>query len=302
MLLTTQTMYTAKYFGIKESIKMLAAAGFDALDFSMFDMVDENCVLNGSNYTAYVNEMKLTAQQNNVVFAQGHAPFNLPYDRNGSDKDHIEFVTKRMIRSMEIASILEIPILVVHPLQFKKYWRGRNAKYFKKVNYDFYNSLMPLSEKLGVKIACENMWQYNSYKKKIVSSVCADPDEFNEYIDSVNNPNLVACLDVGHSKLVNREPQDVIRQMGSRIQALHIQDNNGMEDAHLIPGYGTLNWDEIMKALAEIDYKGNFTFEADYFLKPYKNDYEGAFLALKLMEHVGRKWMEKLNSLMQPEI
>ncbi len=295
MLLTTQTSCLDNAFGIKEAISMIASAGFDSLDYSMFEMYYDNNVLNGDNYMDYVHEIKLAARQNNIIFTQGHAPFNLPYDRNGSDKDHIEFVTGRMKRSMEIASELEIPILVVHPLQFRKYWRGRNAKYFKKVNYEFYNSLMPVSEKLGVKIACENMWQYNGFKKRIVDSVCADPDEFNEYIDSVNNPNLTACLDLGHCVLTDRKPQDVIRKMGDRIQALHVHDNNGADDTHTVPGYGKLEWDEIIKALAEINYKGNFTFEADSFLKPYRNDYEGALMALKIMEHIGRKCIEKFN-------
>ena len=294
MLLTTQTSQLAFGLGIKEAIKLIAEAGFDSIDFSMFDMIDKDNVLNGSDYIKYADEIKQTAQHNNIIFTQGHAPFNLPLDTG--EKEHVEIVKQRMIRSLEVGSILEIPVIVVHPLQFRKYWRFRNASFFKKLNYEFYNSLMPYSEKLGVKVACENMWQYNNIKKKIVDSVCADPEEFNEYIDAVNNPNFVACLDIGHCELTGRIPQDMIRKMGGRIQALHVHDNYGNDDSHMLPGYGELDWNEIIKALADIDYKGNLTFEADSFIRPFRSDREGAALALRLMEHVGRELIDKFNS------
>lgn len=293
MLLTTQTQYLNNFFGIKDAIEMIARAGFDSLDYSMFHMLNNECVLNTDDYPSYVDKVKKIAADNSLTFTQAHAPFNLPYDTG--EKEHIEIVTKKMIRSLEIASLLEIPIIVVHPLQYKAYYKHGNPKYFKKINREFYGSLMPYCEKLGVKIACENMWQYHIRKKKIVDSVCADPLEFNEYIDSVGSENLVACLDLGHCELTGRKAQDCIRAMGQRIQALHVHDNHGSDDGHMMPGYGRLEWDEILKALADIDYKGNFTYEADSFLAPYKDDPEGAQIALDLMAHVGRKMIAKFN-------
>ena len=35
----------------------------------------------------------------------------------------------------------------------------------------------------------------------------------------------------------------------------------------------SMNWDEICKALAEIGYKGHFTFESDNFLKRYDDEF-----------------------------
>jgi sugar phosphate isomerase/epimerase len=45
------------------------------------------------------------------------------------------------------------------------------------------------------------------------------------------------------------------------VQALHVHDNFGATDNHLLPGHGKLKWNEITKALAEIGYDGCFTLE-----------------------------------------
>jgi hypothetical protein len=51
-----------------------------------------------------------------------------------------------------------------------------------------------------------------------------------------------------------------------RLQCLHVHDVDGTNDSHTLPFYGTVNWDKVMKALADIDYKGELTFEADSFM------------------------------------
>ena len=43
---------------------------------------------------------------------------------------------------------------------------------------------------------------------------------------------------------------------------LHLNDNvGGHIDAHLIPGFGTADWDGVMRALCDIGYSGTFNFE-----------------------------------------
>ncbi len=295
MLLVTQTDYLADYFGIECAIEMIADAGFDAIDYSMFPMSDDACELNGDDFRTHVRKIKEAAQRRGIPFTQAHAPFSFPM--LDGEQAYIEKVRTRVIRAMEIASMLEVPIIVVHPLQFRPYWARGSAKYLAKVNEEFYRSLMPYAEQFHIKVACENMWQRNEKKHRIVSSVCADPQEFNAYIDTINDPHFVACLDLGHCGLTDRTAQDCIRAMGGeRIQALHVHDNDNAEDLHTLPGYGKMQWDEILKALAEIGYGGNFTFEADRFLSPYRGDPESAFCALKLMESVGRKMIRKINT------
>ena len=52
----------------------------------------------------------------------------------------------------------------------------------------------------------------------------------------------------------------------NRLRALHVHDVDGFEDSHTLPYYGVTNWDLVAKALKEIGYEGDFTFEVIGFL------------------------------------
>ena len=85
---------------------------------------------------------------------------------------------------------------------------------------EFYRSLIPYCEEYNIKVALENMWQY---PRTISHSTCSRPAEFVKYMDELNNPCFVACLDVGHAMLVKEKPDDMIRALGGqRLQALHM--------------------------------------------------------------------------------
>ncbi|MBR5614196.1 MAG: sugar phosphate isomerase/epimerase [Clostridia bacterium] len=149
----------------------------------------------------------------------------------------------------------------------------------------FYKELIPYAEKFGIKIACENIFQTTD--SGIADGACADPSEFNKYIDDIANPYFTACLDLGHCNVTGRKAQNVLRTMGAnRITALHIHDNDGFTDLHHLPLTVSMEWDEICKAIAEIGYKGNFTYEADGFLNAYSDEFIPT--ALKFMHDTGR--------------
>ena len=46
-------------------------------------------------------------------------------------------------------------------------------------------------------------------------------------------------------------------------QAFHIHDNNGVNDQHLAPYMGILDWDRFMEGLKLLNYRGALCFETD---------------------------------------
>ena len=58
----------------------------------------------------------------------------------------------------------------------------------------------------------------------------------------------------------------MIKTLGSRIQALHIHDNDRLNDNHEIPFSMNVDFAAIVKALKEIHYSGYFTLEAGSFI------------------------------------
>ena len=74
--------------------------------------------------------------------------------------------------------------------------------------------------------------------------------------------------------LCGREPEDAIRILGrDRLGALHVHDVDYVNDLHTIPYLGRVNWSNVITALADIGYKGEFTMESDAFLARYPNDF-----------------------------
>ena len=48
--------------------------------------------------------------------------------------------------------------------------------------------------------------------------------------------------------------------LGNRLKALHINADIGTDvDLHLLPYEGNISWDQVMKALDEIDYHNDFS-------------------------------------------
>ena len=257
MLHSTQTLISEMRFGIKRSVEIIMDAGFPAIDITMhspatFFLEDD--------YRQTARELREMTDARGVVFNQAHAPFGGGYD------NYTQNLVPTFPRAFEFASLCGIKNVIVHPLQRGRYY-GHAEELF-EMNMEFYTGLAPLAKENGIKIAIENMWQRNPQSKYICDDVCADPVELARYYDTLNDPEaFTVCLDLGHVAICGREPEDAVRTLGSRIGALHVHDVDYISDLHTLPGIGKVNWKEVCRALADVDYKGEITLEADYFMK-----------------------------------
>ncbi len=283
MLLSTQTEYLTRRFGMEKGIRMLCEAGFDAIDFSMFSLGNENDPLNTEG-NAYIENIKKTANEYGVVFNQAHAPF--PSCKE-NDEEYNQRMFKAIVRAMEICNILEIGIVIVHPIDIC----SKEDK--KQYNLDFYNRLLPYCEKYNVKVALENMWGYDSVAKKIIPNVCSTAEELAEYVDALDKKYFTVCLDLGHCGLVGEDAANMIRVLGSeRLTSLHVHDNDGVNDTHTAPFFGVMDWESITKALSDIGYTGDFTFEADNFYRGIPEELLPA--TARYLHDIGRALMKMI--------
>ena len=115
------------------------------------------------------------------------------------------------------------------------------------------------------------MWNWDRTKDKSSFAACATGEDFKKHIDVVNDDFFVACLDIGHAEMCGSGDGAVnmIKTLGYRLAALHIHDNDRWHDNHQIPFSMSIDFDQIVKALKEINYQGYFTLEADQFLNAY---------------------------------
>ena len=61
---------------------------------------------------------------------------------------------------------------------------------------------------------------------------------------------------------IENDPYVNLKKIGRRLKATHVHDNCGKCDDHIAPFDGNINWERVMRALYEIDYKYSFTYEA----------------------------------------
>ena len=66
----------------------------------------------------------------------------------------------------------------------------------------------------------------------------------------------------------NRNVADVISILGQRIITVHLHDNNGDRDAHILPGLGNINWPETIAALRRAGYAGPLICEGGNEMTP----------------------------------
>ncbi len=281
MRLITTTEKTAEIFGDEESVRILAEAGFDAIDWGFFEMAGGEGIWCTDEWREHALRLKKLGEEYGIGFGQAHAPFPSSYGTEQEDS----VAKERILRSMNAAAIMGIRNIVVHPVQHLTYAKEKQRLW--EENLAFYRSLIPYCEEYGIRVCAENMWQYDNKRRYIVDSVCSQPEEFCGLLDALDSPWIVGCLDLGHCALVGVEPEDFIRAMGKeRLQALHVHDVDYLHDCHAMPFTKNLNWEAITRALAEIGYEGDFTFEADSFYEGFPPQLVPD--ACKLMERTGR--------------
>ena len=292
MLYSTQTSTAVKRFGIDQGIKLLAEAGYPRLDLDISSYTEE---LRAGEWRSIAEEYRRAAETYGIKYNQGHAPFGGGALPDGRSKYVVEKACL-MPDALRFAYAAGVEMVIMHPLNFMEIGFAGNEDYHFEKNMEFFSALIPLARELGVKIGIENLWGKSPLTENYYPVTCADPREHIKYVTSLNAPDVfVACLDIGHSALVDRKPEAVIRALGSDILgALHVHDIDYKVDSHTAPFQGKLNWEEICRALGEINYKGVLTFEADSFLTKLPD--EIVPYGIKMMERIGHHLAEKIDS------
>lgn len=109
--------------------------------------------------------------------------------------------------------------------------------------------VMKVAEKEGVTVCCEAV---NRFESPLVNTAA----EAIKYADLVDSKNIGIHLDTYHMNIEENNIGDAIRLVGKRLRHFHTGENN-----RNVPGRGHLDWDEIFKALKDIDYENDIVSE-----------------------------------------
>ena len=234
-----------------EAVKAFKEAGFDGYDLSVHH---RGSILYSSDPLGQAKKLRELSEEIGIPCLQSHAPFTCIRDAAHAD----EYRKTEIEPAVRVAGILGCPVIVVHP--------GNDLSV--ETNYEhIYKPLLEIARPLGVKIATENMWNYDD-KMQITSKnvACATVENFCRQVDIARDEYMTACLDIGHAEITDAPGAvAMIRGLNKRIGALHVHDVDKINDLHVLPfsSNAAVAWDPIIDALREIGYKGAFTFEAD---------------------------------------
>ena len=287
MLLSTDTGKLFKTLGEERGIAAAADAGFDALDYSIYEIARSEKP-NFSEFVLRAEKCRALAEENGLCFNQAHARFAV-YKEGEDEYNRITLAGVK--EDIRIAGIVGAKTIVVHPFEIKNGGKYMDMVAQKEANLRFYRELESIAIESGVRIALENLngWDYD--KHCYAPTVCSYAAWLNEYVDELNPDVFTVCLDVGHSNITGEAPHNAVRELGrERLTALHLHDNSSFGDDHHIPFFGIIDWYELCKALGSIDYKGDFTYEASTYIA-FRDEKELP-RALRYMANLGRHLMQ----------
>jgi sugar phosphate isomerase/epimerase len=255
------------------SMKYASEIGLEAIEFNMDHLINPTEYVQGKRFplcdkpleelVAYYAPLKTASEKYNVKIAQMHAPFPIWQENDEKATDYLLQVLEKVCA---VCAYVGCSMLIVHPHNTKdeqELWRA---------NLAMYERLIPAAKKYKVTVCLENLLAMNG--DEIVGGVCSSAKQTIELIDTLNEKAgekvFGFCFDIGHANASSMDVRSYLNSLGDRVTALHIHDNNGKSDAHLIPytqirdQWGVelgVDWEAFLGGLKDIGYQGALIFE-----------------------------------------
>ncbi len=115
-------------------------------------------------------------------------------------------------------------------------------------------------------------------------------DDALKIIKEIRNNRIGIVLDTGHAAINKESLKDCVKKLNESkfIFHIHIDDNDGLVDEHLIPGRGKIKFTPFLKELKKVNYQGFLTVELgfQYIMDPDSAVYETRDFLLCEMQRV----------------
>lgn len=267
-IVTTTAVFQPGY-PAQQAIHRLKGLGFEALDMALdYCTQQPDFPFLSEQYLQWGAALRQEAEQAGICYTHAHAP-----------KDFAD--TQYLQRSIEVTAALGAKHLVVHPI-----WREgdrilQDPEEFISCNLAAVRPWLTLAEEHEVVLLSENLlW-----------GASADPRVIAELVRRVDSPFFGWCYDTGHANCFGYSPR-VLTQCAVAPVSLHLQDNDGTGDQHMIPGEGTVDWDCLTDTLRAVNYPGDCVLEAHHQSVEAPDDQRDPILARLLQ--AAQKLREKM--------
>ena len=226
-----------------EGLGLAANAGFECIEYN-----DQSLPLFFEAGDGELDELRSVAESLGLSFWSLHAPCLGRFSISSSDADVRRRSREVCERSIEVCARLGASQLVMHLLD-RAGDEEAPAERQLALALETLSILIPVALSAQVTLALENM------------SGLLDCAQLVEIVRGLGKQGLGICLDVGHAHACGKSPTQEALTAGDLLSTLQVHDNDGEGDHHLPPGFGTVDFPGLVRALDEVGYSGPFMLE-----------------------------------------
>jgi sugar phosphate isomerase/epimerase len=200
----------------------------------------------------HVEEAARCLESLDIFATSFHAPFSERIDITALDGAVREMAVQELICACEAASVMKVQNVVLHPGP-ERQGRPSEAEFLIRMRNaaESLNRVADRCRELGVHLVLENMLPHLLF---------GHINDMLYLLGSINDPEVGACLDTGHAFLA-RELGTVIYKLSGHLHLVHVNDNRGERDDHLVPGDGRIDWPRVMNDLKTCHFNGTLILE-----------------------------------------
>lgn len=96
-----------------------------------------------------------------------------------------------------------------------------------------------------------------------VGEVISNTDAMLRLIELVGSKNFGVILDTAHLHAGKEILPLSVEKLGPHVKYVHIADNDGRDNRHLVPGDGTIDWEEVFISLEKHKYTGYYSIDLE---------------------------------------
>ncbi len=289
-----------KFYSTKETFTKVKEAGADAIDLDLsagrYDITNPNSIYAKSEdeFCTFFTSLKKHADDIELEIGQTHGRI-IGYYHN-MPEDFTENHTKNARLDCYATKLLGAPVTVFHGSNsFRNPPDKVSPSQMRQMTFDMFRTCIPFAREYGVKIATETFGAIAQLGG--IMDFFGNLDEFQMMYNRLCaiedfKDHFTLCMDTGHTNMCTAhgfpKPSDAIRILGSNITCLHLHDNHTVRDAHMLPGTGNIDWQDVLCALDEIGYKGNYNLEVSlgFFGENPEMIFETAKFGVKIMRNM----------------
>lgn len=245
-------LQAGRRFDAEEGLRILADAGFRNIDFNFSRAAENGGPLAQSDWRDWAKHIRETADALGLTVTQTHAYWFYIPDENSPD---VAVNLEYLRRSVEASAIVaDSPWVVTHPLSLADEG-GYAPERTKSFLLSLYRDLGETAARCGVQLAIENLFTGGMRYFGCL------PEDLLWLLGKLNDPMFGLCWDFGHANRMQLNPAEAFRQVAPFVRVTHVHDNKGKADDHTFPYFGSIPWAEVLPAVRESGYRGNWNFE-----------------------------------------